>query len=1506
MRIPKIKKVIAVFLAMTIFAVYMPFTVLANPQNPINSDFLSIEDTAATGSSGAWNPRLTWQWLQDRDAAAGQNPADIHPPERFNIHVRNATTAGPFTGATINSDPLVSVPRTDIVTHTADVPSIPNTVVTQGSIFSYIVVPEHSHWVNVPPTVENPAGIAMIPVRPTTEQVLAVNNLTGRSPQRLYMTDIVVTEINTNEPGITIEWHNPTFDGMQVFDGYRISFRSSGSPNFTELTRINQNSFGVTVVSRGGRSFWQFEIPTLTIENILTVGTNYDFRIEPMHSNRIVTNSFTGEGYFNSGQWISIDGIEYQLAFGIGREFIVEGIHLAPSLSLVPIGSDYISLNWDVPLSVNSQNGRIELWSSTEEVFDFSILPPGRLETSWVNTPASELASFHVMRRPTVPTWFIIRYIMPVGGQPVNIGPQNPPPSPHMVSNLVFFDPNFNDFIAYRPMIRDYEIHSNGQPTIQLAWDSFVRRAFTEEEQNLASHNNGYIIDRVMEYEFFVTDNLEHLREMIEFAKENIITPEEANLIISSSTVANMPTIPGPLAVPPTSASGVNRFSNATQQISTFFNSTQGQNMPIVANNVYYIGILARRVINGERSLQVSQAGEIGIFVPPTDPVTTAPNDVPVRIQTINGEPNITHNSIGIEWNFVWYEAFNPITNNWYDKIGIQNGNLVFGNVPNAINLWENSIALQPYDVARNAIISALGTDPGANLVIRQIDVNRGMPASFQFHVTPFTSIGENPEEYIRTIQTNDAPWTAIPGQGSEVENSGNPANHRYHVLTELQPNTTYAIFFRAVNTNGPAMGPSYVSGTTIITRPGLVPTPTSPILSVVETTDSSIRLRWNGSLEDFRYELFHSMLLVDYPTGGGRVAITPEYIAQNAQQVGENIYLTVSGLFPNTTYHFWIRAFNSEDVYSGWSNPATGTTLTLQPPPPPTAINFASATSLNIYNLQNSSEIEQGPYNMILEFGRIHADIVNTVPGPARTAYQSSPNDRANWLTSSGLPNSTHLVNFRGLVANRRHYVRARTLLTVFRQGTNIVWEYSYELQISDNPNFLDAVSIILPTPTHTANVPGEVLVITGDWNVVYPFWTQMTDTEFDSDVNPDLFPLPDQDFYYIGPNPGNNFTLTFRIRGNEIGADGNRDNQVDQRFISRLVTNRVFNFDVDVSSWNGPFPIRNRVVEIPFGVIEAFNERQIDLNINAGSLSLTIPYNSIVTDEVLNMPNINRFTPTLINLSEDNITPTGAENGLFTTPQNLTVSFGRGPNAVNISEFERPIEVSLAIPQAHNVNSFNLSAYINNPNSGGWSRMPSIFNAPLATPNVPTLDMQRGNIVFNTRELGAYTAISTAPAVGIAGQQTLEAMHRVSTNIRITDLANYDENQVIHANQFNQLVYAIARGNDSVSINTALNSTNIQSLGRSGMLVSGNNVSQEAGISSLVRLFEVREGSPVTFFPGVAQSSISNINTANPTFLENLLKAEALGFFRVQNIEPTEPMTFGDVFHILDIILN
>ena len=144
------------------------------------------------------------------------------------------------------------------------------------------------------------------------------------------------------------------------------------------------------------------------------------------------------------------------------------------------------------------------------------------------------------------------------------------------------------------------------------------------------------------------------------------------------------------------------------------------------------------------------------------------------------------------------------------------------------------------------------------------------------------------------------------------------------------------------------------------------------------------------------------------------------------------------------------------------------------------------------------------------------------------------------------------------------------------------------------------------------------------------------------------------------------------------------------------------------------------------------------------------------------------------------------------------------------------------------------------------------------------------------------------------------------VTSILNITDLTNYNELAAVHPNQFNQIIGAVATRSQAVAMNTPLSQSQFTSLGRAGMLISGNTVSREEGIAALVRLLEVRTGSEVSFFPELADSSFPDMQDVSANLQRSLLKAESLGFIRGNTVNGDAQFTFGDLMYILYTILQ
>lgn len=1491
----------------------------ANPQVPVASQ--RIEPPALNWGQGAlgspYTFQVAWDWITGPNPVVGlPNPSTgigqqavntfnnlNHQPAGFDLRWRNISTGEAFqTGITGNriynyehTWPTTAITAPGVANNTPAVgnPGIPmfhpftNMTLAPASFHAFTVVPFHYHLTRNETVV---AGV-----------VTNVNYGTNRvwptvpTAESLFLTDISVELSQGNNGGIQVTWQNPTIAGQTVFSGYRLQVLNANTGNQVHSVDVNVNTPGVTTGAN-----WSFEVT----HQAINPGVGFNVRVIPLVGGNPILQLLPGGqrnqavSTFPAGTLgvAQTDPISFTFS---GRDFInTEPFVLPVHLRLDPHGAGHIALSWGMPTS-NVRN--IQIWQANVDPENRERPNPQvDILIQSASGPNLSMSSVVLPQPTTSPVWFMV-YIE------TNLGTTAAPNWVRLPTNWIRWDSALNDFESWAPTI--FQVTGTDAPSLNVTWRAFSRYLFENEALanfpiNRLLDGRQFVVDNDLFFDVYISDSLANINN------ENL----ERAYRLNASQLTLPADITGTADRYPTWAY-TNEFlhfvdsSNVRRPISEVYPD---------GNVVMYVRIQGVRTI--ENPVFYSDFSLGSGFIPPTDALLMTPQMVPVRIAEQGGEQLITNNAMTIEWNLSWFEVFDSATGRWHDTIGVNSagGPLLFGAAAEAAahreRLWMHTTeTARPAVEAAVAAILALSNSTQSVIPVRFMDVSN--PAiTYEIHVTPTAAMGDQPPFLTYFRQINEAGnWTDIQ-RGTAVPNTPNRLRHQ---ITGLAPNTNYTIFLRPVDprvseAQRRSWYPMFTSGTTLITRPGLDVQPTVPILEVVEWTDTAVRLRWNGSPE-FTYQMRVSDQLSDFSEGGE--LIDSAYISEHGVINGDHIYLWVQGLFPETTFHFWIRAIaqgTSGINYSQWSNPVSATTLPAMPPQVPSGITMAQQATLTAWNQANGTTLRHGDPEhadrLLLEFNRIFADLHNPTPGPAQTGHTVAnglgADAEASWLVSEYIL-GRYLTQFEGLQPNTRHFVRVRSVLTITR-GTGsgvlsgLTRSYSYIMQVSPHENFLDYIEITLPSLVGEP-APGQLIRIMSDWSVVNSFFTGQNDDEFDANINPDLFPLPDQDWEYTFIAPG---TLRKRIRGNAIGSDGNRDNQVDQRFISRLVTNRTFNWEADLSQW-GPFPLLRRELEIPFGVLQAFDERQINFTIDAGNMSVTIPYGALITPQVLAMPGLGHYTSVVLSLDQTTPPTTERYGVLYTNPHQLSVTFTQDINSVTVEEFMRPIHVTMDMPSGHNAGHANISGYEHNPNSGGWQRVASDTSGILATPTIPTVGMPRTGVDFSTRRAGSYSVFSTPAAVGFEGQN-VGAMHRVNTHLHITDMPVFDENLPIHPNQFNQLVAAVALDQSTVAMNAPLPANLHQSLGRSGMLVPGNTVSREDGIAALVRLFEVRNGSAVPFYPAPGQSSFADMASVSPANSTSLRRGEALGFITGMSVNPSGVMTFGDVFHGLDVILN
>lgn len=1039
-------------------------------------------------------------------------------------------------------------------------------------------------------------------------------------------------------------------------------------------------------------------------------------------------------------------------------------------------------------------------------------------------------------------------------------------------------------FAPYSPYIHDVAHSGTSSISMAVTWEGFLRNSYVSTETEY--EDTGKYFDKNIVYDLYITDDPVNFSSM---NKEHALSLLGTGLPIVK--IDNKPHFRY-------------NFSNY------YTNDGTGLVQKAFAQNkIYYIKIVASR---GQES-SVPAFGSY--YIMPTDKIPVEPNVLaspPLHVKTINGTEVITKNTITVEWDEQWIEIYKPGASGnaqdgkWFSKIGISEGSLLYGSsaIKDSDNiLLKNRVLkedgtidkLATFDKIKEALTAffpATPTDPNNILVLRLADISG---VSYKLHNAEYALVGNfGYNEYYDEISRagTSYQWENIsPKKSGPITMEFTVAASHNPTANTLKEGTPYAIFIRPYASFGSeerlAAYPAFVTSTTLTGRDPVEINPVVPILEPVSVTDTSLKVRFEY-LDDLQYEIRISDLYTAYSNGGTPI-LNEELIKNGIKKIDSStgkLYMeyTINGLFPETRYYLWIRSL-SGGKQSAWSNPIEMKTLTLLAPDAPKGLGLASKLSVNTYNQEKKTNyLPSDTDYIIVEWLRINADIDLAPKDSESTGGGGDKASSAEFLFNPAIKES-YMVKFNELIGSKLYYIRAKTRLTVSKNGMLAERAYSYIVEISLDPDFKDALSIEVPL---SAEKKDGAIYKESEW-VSIQLFSEKSGTEYDGDKDPNTYPLPHSDFEIVYDSKTS--TLTYRFRSNETGKDGKKDNLVDERFISRLVSNQTFVYEIDISKYNNVSPL-NRQVEFPYTIISAFNERKISLKIKADNFTVIFQPGSFNTTEVNALTGLNKNAKVGIHFNQN---PFGIPltDNYISAPQKLSTTVASQQKAVNIINYAKPVMINLALSGKFMENATNLGAYVIDENTGGWQRLPSAYDTASKSLNT------------SSYKAATYSAIGIVTPGAVTGE-TLNQMYRVNSKLVIADMGVYNENTALHANQFNQIIAAALKGSPTVYMNEPLSQENYNALGKGKLLVSGAGVSREAGISALVRLYEIKAKRAVTGYPALNDTGYKDIAGADANYRIPLLKAVDLGFYRETSAKPKNIMTFGDLMHILDIILS
>ncbi len=1430
----KFKKVISSLLVLSFVLTYIPMDiVLANYQSLVTS--MSIANRTPKGSRTSvidvsWSQPTT-STKEDTSASDGKV---AHTPEGYNIYYRNGTKREAY-----NTNNMKNHTDTTQLTDTINAPLADN------SIYSFYVDPYHTHQ---SPDINK--GSYLAPKEP------------GTIVESLNLTDITVSSESVNG-GFKLTWGNPTYMGSNVFNGYILYYvpqtsSSNASINTNTAPSITMKLDDKDVVyNADGTVTYTFETSNVV------VGQKYSLKIEPLYNNSPIRLSTS------TSKIITVNGKDYQFAHtdSTTHEFRYDGAYVKPSLYIREEGTDKVRLYWNPISSASGSTVR------TIEIFSYINDDPSQevLIGTLAGTSATSINNWLVNTPDTLTSYKIV--ITYSDGT-------------KMESNKAYYDPAFNDFDPYKPIIHKVVPDTSSSiSNFTMFWQAFLRKPYNDVEESLVipKYKNLYN-DTELSYKIWVTDDLNNLDD--NYFQQYYILDDQASSFKSSDLTVD----------------GKSTLAYSTN-ISQYYTYENGEALlkNIEGNKIYYIKILATR--NG--TLEKSEEEYYSIYFPPTGDLTLTPLTMgtpPLRIaKDENGAEIVTDKTIDITWDKLWFEVYDEVTEQWYSVVGKDdNGNIVFGkaalsleNKNNILELYSPFDTSQTLETAKTTINAFLGVN---DIPTRKMDIST---SKYEIFTVQYNYLEEQGgyETYLETIKDSEL-WQPVTGTGT---------NPKFTVSTEQAPNTgnlssntAYVVYMRTYTLDSEgnrvyAYNPSYVVGNTTETPGDLVIVPPAQIIEAVSSTSSSVTFRWEYDAS-FTYKFKYSFKITDYPAGGIEVPHETLLADGELRTVNDKTYLyyTIESLFPETVYYGWVNATNGKNV-SDWSTPASIQTLVLETPVAPKGLGPMGSENVKVINDNNQTSYTAIAEDyIIIEWTRLFKD--TEIP---ESGISNDDKDYGDEILLDSYITNTYGVKFNNLNANERYYfrVKSRIIATKNEDGTAQIG-YNYIISMADNEDFLDAREFQVPFNEAVDNGV-DVIIKESEWSSTVSLVTGKSDSEYDGDFDPNLYPLPETDYELIYDSVTGELTYVFRGPG--VDSTGKPNNGSDQRFISKVINDKIYDFSVDLTKYNG-INVPKSKVEIPYSIITALQKQKVTLTFKTDNMYTKINLNTF-SDAVKQqkITGLNKNTKAIISFEDKTnlYGLLGTGQSYVSTPQSVSLKLVTDNRTAEINTLQTPINVALAIDNRFLAQDKNVGMYKQvNGNTANW------------TPTYSKYNSANNKFYYDTKNTGTFTVISkdvpVATNTGSTSSVSAEnALYSVNSAINITDLTYFNPSTLITANQFNNIVWAVANNGTSVAMNKTLDQTAYTGLGRAKLLVSGSYVTREKGLASIARLYELKTKEAVAPVSKLSEQGYSDYAKVDSAYSQGVNKAIDIGLVSGSTIRPKDNMTLGEFMTMIEAVV-
>ena len=1454
----------------------------ANVQETIESfDEINLNSTLLNLEEDQYEMNMTLEWTNPTQWAQVADPAEIHPPYAYNFYFNNLALSEP------DEYPL-DIRATEVSSDGESMSWTGDKDLDTGSLYEVRIAPYHYH------EIFNDDGDLI------EKRKIAAPYLSERS---LYLMTEPKVEFEQEDGSISVVWEDMNAPGDEVADEieYRIRYTSGvAKENKTEfdedasvielppLSRSHEDVERFT--DQQGRRWLRY-----TLNEATKSGTVYSFLVEPELNTYKGKNVYYNKNNPNIWYYLAISDLSYiELDTTLRLEWYVESTGSG-------IGEGALS---DYTLS---EIRLIEIVEDEEAVIAIFGKDAGEKGYYIVNKPQQNTKYRLAITYQREDQEGNLHFLYADSNEVIYIPSESKivpakPYVPEIITEEMFSEYtdqselkdyllpdapylNIMDWERFKESQKGFFLETEGADTINFVWGAFRRYGIGDDENIL-------ITDLNVSYDIWVANSLNALENTAPLIADQSYTEIDGEALIRNETEEDM-------------RNSIRGFHTA---LNVYYDVTTDSYKTLEPNKLYYIKVQAKKEYGDETltseptivSLYYDNEG--AVYVPPV--MSTPPLKVIDTSQT----------SVTIESQMQWHEIL--VTNadesinyfdQWTHQIYLRQDSATTITISDEVfegassylitfNDDDEDIILVKEDTPTESItldgsISSIrvltSTEPEisveATIQHRMIDLGEDSEISslgFNFRYVLYSEVLEALEvlnqegiyentfaEYVRQLGAENAGWEDITGEVAiedgriEYTQEGLDSNARYLFL--IQP-------YREINGIDEVLKAHYPSSIVVVTDPeedDVLPTPKVPFLETTNPQEQAIDAYWFYN-RAYTYEIRYGRDDVF------EESIAFELVIPEGLSNGKHAF-EINDLFPDTGYYFYIRATNPETgLSSDWSNPVYGKTLDVDYPGYPRGVGIPSDETMENYDYETGVGSDYVALEWLKDLGELQYE---DIPEDSRVqryyaykievAQNPSFTDAQYIKTGAPDPNipanvealETTLIKVNELISNRYYYFRLKTVVT-------IVGEEEGQLIVKESVEY---------SPTL------KILVL-------------QSGNEYDGTYDPALEILPSDDFELIYDKDTQE--LIYRFRSDEIDEEGDRDNRVDQRLISQLIQNNAYTYTADVSRFESR-AIKRRKVIIPYSIMEAFDEYQILMQIDAGDVIVSIPHDAII-NEVERQLNQYKDAPTV------EVEITRAENFYNDKMPSDALSIVAVPQEVKVRIRSDRVNEVLKYTQAPMTVAFRTTSlygsYIQKPiayelnQTQGWNLIPG------------TYERADGLFTIDTKNMGTYGVFMQENSREIVPTQTNHWSNpykqRIDSQYTVLGLQGYNPNAFVSENALINITHGMISKSDTIDINGYITSNQLNSLYYAGvkkdMTKGSPSVAREEAIAMIIEAIDVREGYGFT-------ASAENLSTVNRNtgisqeYRLAIAKAATENLIAdLSNLRPKANITYGELF--------